>query len=322
MGRWTYTPPMGRGERIALRTGTVLCGVGLMLVSFVAYQLWGTALYESRAQGHLRSELTTQLHHRLPTSPAGLNGAQHHSGLPPLASTPAPLEPTPAVTAPIGLISIPAINVSFAIVQGVTETQLEQGPGHYPGTPLPGEPGNVAIAGHRTTYAHPFYNLNELQPGDAVYILTTQGLFRYTVTGTQVVPPTDVGVLDTVASASTLTLTTCNPRYSAATRMVVTADFTPGPGPRQTRAPTSRAIRRRLALRAIPGDALTGTSQSFWPGILWGLATLAVAVAIWLLWRRSPRRLRWLTVVVAVPLVAGGLLMCFEHISLALPGSF
>ena len=57
-------------------------------------------------------------------------------------------------------------------------TSSGPGPGHYPGTPLPGEAGNVAIAGHRTTYLHPFYNLNELVPGDAIDILTVQGLLR------------------------------------------------------------------------------------------------------------------------------------------------
>ena len=94
----------------------------------------------------------------------------------------------------------------------------------------PEKPGNVAIAGHRTTYAHPFYNLNELGPGDSIYILTEQGFFHYKVATSQVVAPTDVAVLDTVPNQSTLTLTTCNPRYSAATRLVVTADFDPGPG--------------------------------------------------------------------------------------------
>ena len=143
--------------------------------------MWGTALYESQAQSHLKSELATQLHGKLPTAPAELTGTQR-LGLPPLARLTAPTVSDPALGQPVGLLSIPKIGILDAIVEGVGEAQLEQGPGHYPGTALPGEVGNVAIAGHRTTYAHPFYNLDALAPGDNVYILTSQGLFEYTVT--------------------------------------------------------------------------------------------------------------------------------------------
>ena len=142
-----------------------------------------------------------------------------------MASLTAPIVPDPALGRPVGLLSIPKIGILDAIVEGVGEAQLEQGPGHYPGTALPGEAGNVAIAGHRTTYAHPFYNLDALATGDNIYILTTQGFFEYTVMGSQVVPPTDVAVLDSVSGKNTLTLTTCNPRYSASTRLVVIANF-------------------------------------------------------------------------------------------------
>ena len=112
----------------------------------------------------------------LPSSP-GRNGWDC-----PLARLTAPTVSDPALGQPVGLLSIPKIGILDAIVEGVGEAQLEEGPGHYPGTALPGEVGNVAIAGHRTTYAHPFYNLDALAPGDNVYILTSQGLFEYTVT--------------------------------------------------------------------------------------------------------------------------------------------
>ena len=215
---------MTRGARIAVRVGLAIFGIGLLLVAFVAYQLWGTALYEAQAQSHLKSELATQLHHALPSSAVDLTGTQR-LGLPPLAHQTATPSPEPALGQPVGLLSIPKIGILDAIVEGVGEAQLEQGPGHYQGTALPGQPGNVAIAGHRTTYAHPFYNLDALAPGDNIYILTSQGLFEYTVTNSQVVPPTDVAVLGSVSGKNTLTLTTCNPRYSASTRLVVTANF-------------------------------------------------------------------------------------------------
>ena len=128
----------------------------------------------------------------------------------------APTIAAPAVGQPIGFMTIPRLGMTNdAIVEGAGEAQLQEGPGHYTGTSLPGEAGNVAIAGHRTTYAHPFYNLNLMQPGDFIYITTTQGLFDYEVTsGPTVVPPTDVAVLD-ASTTPELTLTTCNPRYSA-----------------------------------------------------------------------------------------------------------
>lgn len=323
---------MSWGERLVLRGGLVLCVVGLLLVLFVVYQLWGTALYENEAQSHLRSELSSKLHRPVPASAApttrGGSSSQNEpassAGLPPLASGPAPPEPDPPINAPVGLLSIPSIGVSFTIVEGVGAAQLEQGPGHYPGTPLPGEPGNAAVAGHRTTYAHPFYDLTNLHKGDAIYVLTPQGRFKYTVVGSQVVAPTDTAILDSTSSAPTLTLTTCNPRYEASSRLVVTADFTAGgtttTSPSTTTPPAARTVGHDSSSKQRSDDAL-GSAESYWPGALWGLATLALYLVLRRLWRRSPRGLRWLSVVAGLPLVAGGLLMCFERISLALPGS-
>ncbi|MGH9092699.1 MAG: class E sortase, partial [Acidimicrobiales bacterium] len=241
-----------------------------------------------------------------------------------LAASPAPSEPDPPVGSPVGLLTIPAIGLSDVIVEGVGAPQLEQGPGHYPGTPLPGEAGNVAIAGHRTTYARPFYDLDELHRGDAIDVRTPQGSFRYTVVGSQVVAPGDVGVLAPHGDAATLTLTTCNPRYSAATRLVVLADFTPGHrpagSPRGVPSPGGRAAGAVPARSAQP-PATAG--ESYWPGLLWGLATLVLAIALRSVWRwRAGSASRWVAVVLGVPLAAGCLLMCFEHLSLALPASF
>jgi sortase A len=308
-----------------VRVGIVLFGLGLLLVAFVAYQLWGTALYEQQAQSHLKSELAFQLHHALPTTAARLEGTQR-LGLPALAHQTASTTPEPAVDQPVGLLSIPKIGILDAIVEGVGEAQLEQGPGHYQGTPLPGQPGNVAIAGHRTTYAHPFYNLNELAAGDSIYILTKQGLFHYKVLQSQVVSPTDVAVLASKPNQATLTLTTCNPRYSAATRLVVTATFDPGPG--QTAGPSTPtdsstpAPSNAVNATTIPGDSLSGTTNSLWPMVLWSALTVVLALGMWLLWHRAPRRLRWLVVLLGVSGVLICLLVSFAHISLVLPGSF
>lgn len=311
--------------------------LGLLMLLFVAYQLWGTAFYTWQAQDHLRTELAQKLHHRLPTTAevaaAGTRGARP-GGLPPISTVPAGPMPAPALNAPIGLLAIPKIGLEDAIVEGVTEAQLEQGPGHYPGTPLPGEWGNAAIAGHRTTYAHPFYNLNELAPGDPIYVLTAQGLFEYVVAGQFTVAPTDVSVVEDGSGQPTLTLTTCNPRYSAAQRLVVVAHLfegspaTAGGSPTHTDPRSGPAVTRHLrsganrSAAASAGDALGGTANSPVPAVLWGVATLAAAIAVLVARRRTPRRIRWLPSTAGFLGVIVVLFFFFEHLSLALPASF
>jgi sortase A len=313
---------MTKSGRVVVRTGLALLGLGVLLVLFVAYQLWGTALYTAQAQSHLKTELSHQLHHALPATATDLASARE-DGLPTIAKqTAAPL-PDPVLNQPVGLLSIPKIGLLDAIVEGVGEAQLEQGPGHYPGTSLPGEPGNVSIAGHRTTYAHPFYNLDALAAGDSIFILTSQGLFHYTVTGNQVVAPTDVTVLDTLPGKNTLTLTTCNPRYSAATRLVVTADFDGRTAPAVvTTTPTTHPKATSLAGDGTTSASLGGGSAPVLPAIAWGLIAIALVVIAVLVWRRVRRQWRFVVVLGAIPLVGIALLVCFEHVSLALPGSF
>ena len=109
--------------------------------------------------------------------------------------------------------------------EGVTTSALRRGPGHYPGTAAPGEPGNVAIAGHRTGWGSPFRRLDELRVGDVVVLETAAGTrFEYSVTRTFVTGPTDVTVLDqraTGGSDSRITLTTCDPPHTSDKRLIV-----------------------------------------------------------------------------------------------------
>lgn len=317
--------------------GAGLMLLGLLLLLFVVYQLWGTGLYTDQAQGHLRSELARELHHALPTtSQVASASTRPGHGLPPLAIVPAPTMPAPPVGSPIGLLAIPKIGLEDAIVEGVGESQLEQGPGHYPGTPLPGEWGNVGIAGHRTTYAHPFYNLNELTTGDPIYLLTTQGLFKYVVTEQFTVDPSDVSVVQDSTGQATLTLTTCNPRYSAAQRLVVVADFSAGTGttggtgvssgpttdPGAKANPTGHTVSHRTNPTAGRGDALGGAANSPVPAVLWGAATLLAVIAVLVVRRRIPRRFRWMPSTAGFLGALVVLFFFFEHLSLALPASF
>lgn len=122
----------------------------------------------------------------------------------------------------IGKIEIPKIGVSEYVVEGTDTDHLRKGPGHYPETPLPGQKGTVAIAGHRTTYGAPFRKLDQLKPGNRIIVDMPYGRFVYRVTKTEIVEPTDLSVLDDVGYKQ-LILSACHPLYSAAQRIVVFA---------------------------------------------------------------------------------------------------
>ena len=105
---------------------------------------------------------------------------------------------------------------------------LKRGPGHIPGTAYPGQPGNCVISGHRTTYGAPFYRLDRVTPGDLITVTTTTGTHAYQVVQTMVVRPRETWVTEQW-QGSWLTLTTCNPRFSARERLVVVARLVGGP---------------------------------------------------------------------------------------------
>lgn len=122
-------------------------------------------------------------------------------------------------------LEIPKFGVDVMVVEGTSLAALRAGAGHYPKTPLPGEKGNVAIAGHRTTYGRPFNRLDELAPGDKVILTTPIGRHVYAITGEPyVVEPTDWSpIRDYPSRGSFLTLTTCHPEGSADYRIVARA---------------------------------------------------------------------------------------------------
>jgi sortase A len=123
---------------------------------------------------------------------------------------------------PIGRIAIPSIGVDIVVVQGTSTSDLTQGPGHYPQTPFPGQPGTTAIAGHRTTYLAPFRHLDSLDGGDKIELRMPYGTLHYRVQRTKVVEPTDVGILHPTGYQR-LVLTACHPLYSASERIVAFA---------------------------------------------------------------------------------------------------
>jgi sortase A len=122
----------------------------------------------------------------------------------------------------VGKILIDRIGLSSVVVEGTDAGDLRKGPGHYPGTPLPGQRGTVAIAGHRTTYGAPFRKIDKVKPGDQITVVMPYGRFTYRVERTRIVPPTAVWVTQRV-SYDRLILSACHPLYSAAKRIVVFA---------------------------------------------------------------------------------------------------
>lgn len=122
----------------------------------------------------------------------------------------------------IGKILIPHIDLDAVVVQGTDTASLQKGPGHYPDTPFPGQPGTVAIAGHRTTYLAPFRHIDSLVPGDRIELDMPYANFTYVVTGHEIVSPDETRIIDPVGYQQ-LVLTACNPLYSAAERYAIFA---------------------------------------------------------------------------------------------------
>jgi sortase A len=121
-----------------------------------------------------------------------------------------------------GRIKIDRIGLNIVVVQGTDTASLEKGPGHYRNTPIPGQPGTVAIAGHRTTYLAPFRHIDEIRDGDDIRIEMPYAAFTYSVEKHEVVDPSDVGIIKPVGY-DRLVLTACHPPYSAAHRYAIFA---------------------------------------------------------------------------------------------------
>jgi sortase A len=279
--------------------GRALIAFGVLVLLFVAYQLWGTGIHEARAQHDLRRQFAAGTTTTVPR------------GAPTSSTTAAP--PTPSGDA-VAVIRIPRIGVDKAVVEGVGVPDLKKGPGHYPGTPLPGQPGNAAIAGHRTTYGAPFYRLNEVQPGDAILVTTHQGTFRYQADGTKVVKPWQTEVLAPSTDAR-LTLTTCNPRFSARERLVVTASLRsePAPAPPTTLPPTKAHPRVTFEEPSLSGDR-----SAAWPTVGWGLLAALVALLVYLAGRRWRR---WPAYLLGAPLFLVVLFVFYENVARLLPAN-
>ena len=206
--------------------GKLLISIGAGILLFVVWTLWGTGVLAQREQERLAVEFDN-----LPALPASARGERPQG--PPLGFTPEPGEP-------VFRLRMPKIDLDHIVVEGVDEEQLELGPGHYPSCrkgfsrPLcteadevwPGERGRVIVSGHRTTYGAPFWALDRLRTGDLIETQTRWGDFTYVVSGKEVVPPDSRDIANpTAAGGYEIVFTTCNPRFSAAERLIVYAEM-------------------------------------------------------------------------------------------------
>ena len=229
----TAEAPAGmRGDSLRLVArglGQILITLGVVILLFVVYELWGTNFY-TRGQ---QNKLTKSIEHIWQGSAPDITTVNVKEV--PLGSG-------------IAVLRIPRFGKSYhmVIVEGTEYDDLTKGPGHYPDTALPGQVGNFAVAGHRTTYLAPFNKIDTLRRGDAIVLETKSKWLVYRVRDIpaghgypnvpwrEIVDPTDVKVAYAVPDQSDpgkkptlklLTFTSCNPKYSAAQRYVVHAEL-------------------------------------------------------------------------------------------------
>ena len=267
VGRWERPPEPRDWRWVVGHFGRALITLGLLMFGFVAYQLWGTGIETLRAQSKLESDFNSQLEAKGITAATLGPTTSASTATTVTAATNATTATTTATTAGTGAaataatstststtsttslapepvpqnygaiqpgdvlarLKIPKIGLDFYVVAGVNVKDLRKGVGHFPNTPLPGQLGNSALAGHRTSHLQPFYSLDELKPGDEIQVFTKLGDgYAYIVTDSLVVNPSDYYVItDSDPKVATLTLITCTPLGTSSHRLVVHATLDP-----------------------------------------------------------------------------------------------
>lgn len=299
--------------------GRTFITAGLLLLGLVVYQLWGTGFEQRRAQDRLRDDFTELI--STVTSSTVTPDTPADVTRPTVRPVDVPRRPNSA----LALLEVPSAGVADIVVEGASVSALRHGPGHITGTALPGEPGNSAIAGHRTTYGAPFAELDEVEVGDEIRVTTARGIFNYTVNDVRIVGPNRTDVLRPRGKKTLITLITCHPRFSTAKRLIVTGELTSSeplataPSPTTTvpttvpstnapsttastvNVPTSTVAPTTTAspVDAADVDATTDLAEldgwfsdrgAIAPAILIGLGLVAIAIATHFLRRELRRR--------------------------------
>ncbi|WP_377639224.1 class E sortase [Oryzobacter terrae] len=201
-------------RRVIGWTGEVLLTLGALLLLFVAWQLWWTDVVANRDQAGIVATLEDDFARERTPAPVGADGIPEAIG----------------EDGAFAIVRIPRFGEDYArpVIEGTGRPVLALGVGHYVGTAGPGQVGNFAVAGHRTTYGRPFHDVDRLRDGDRVVVETAATVYVYEVTSRDVVRPRDVGVIAPVPDApgaapteALLTMTSCHPKYAATERFVV-----------------------------------------------------------------------------------------------------
>lgn len=212
------------GRRVLRGIGWLFLAAGAVVLLYLVYSLLFTNLQTEAEQSQLLEQWQLQV------------GPVRTGAEAPTPSAPAPVGPVNPGAAMAVLQFVrpghpePLVSADpLFVVSGVRVGDLQRGPGHYPTTAGPGQPGNFAVAGHRTTYGAPFYHLDQLAPGDEVLVTDRSGVrYTYRIVNERIVAPSDTSVLgpDPLGTGRpTLTLTTCHPRFSNSQRLIVFAEL-------------------------------------------------------------------------------------------------
>jgi sortase A len=311
-------------RRVVAGTGKALITLGILILLFVAYQLWGTGIYTARQQNKLENQFNEALRSsgssqtpNFPVATTRPTGPTTATTVPPTSTTEPPID-APDTDA-VAHILIPKIGVDKYVVEGVTLDDLRNGPGHYPLTPMPGHEGNAAIAGHRTTYGAPFGDLGELEAGDVIRLRTLEGTFEYVVYDKFDVNPNETEVLEPDPTRkATLTLSTCTPKYSAEKRLIIKAELKL-PANAQPLPTVENPNHPKVNQASLNDDGLSGDAKSKTPTFVAGLIMLLVGLLWWLLFHRHPR---WTTWFIGVIPFAITLAIFFFYLERALPANY
>lgn len=214
--------------------GELLVSAGVLILLFLLWQVAWTDVVADRSQERTTDALLQQWNKA--AEPAAEPLADATAGPAPApAPEPASLRPAALEELPseaLAVLRVPAFGDDYLrpVLQGTTDAVLQEGIGHYEDTAGPGEVGNFAVAGHRTTYGAPFNPIADLELGDAVMVETAETFYVYRVESTKIVRPEDVDVIAPVPgspgaepSQAYLTMTSCHPMYSARQRYIVHA---------------------------------------------------------------------------------------------------
>jgi sortase A len=326
-------------QRVLAGLGRSFISSGVLILLFVVYQLWGTGVRTGFAQNDLEAAFEARKAEIAITSPTISSLPASSSATTATPST-APAVPPPQPGEAIGRIAIDKIGVKHAIVEGVDLGNLAKGPGHFPETPLPGQAGNAAIAGHRVTHGAPFNRIDELVAGDIISVETFQGTFTYEVIpeggvgtdpsiGHRIITPYQTEILDQTPGSNTITLMACHPKYDLKQRIVVVGRLVQPPAPTTTQPATTAGA---SSTTGLPGEAATadailvgGDESARVPAVLFGACAGLVWLAAWLIgqffpsWRQWQR---WTVFAAALPVFAVPLFLAFEAINDLLPAGY